>query len=416
MLFSKSLYHIGNYIYFKAIYIISPFSKKAKKWVDGRKDWKEKLVAFSTKNTKKVIWLHAASLGEFEQGRPLIESIKKTNPNLSIVVSFFSPSGYDIRKNYELADYVCYLPTNSSSNAQFFIDQLQPVLVLWVKYDYWSQFLSYLHKKNIPNYLISSIFKKRNVHFKPYGSFWVEQLKWYKAIFVQNTESQQLLTNVGVKSEILGDTRFDRVNAVAQQSFSNETITHFINNQKVIIAGSTWLEDEEVLCHFANKNAAIKMIIAPHHIDTERIAEIKKLFINCTTFSDYKPNGGTNVLILDTIGILSFIYRYATICYIGGGFNSSGIHNCIEAAVYGKPIIFGPSFENFAEAIDLIELEAAFSIESAVEIENLIAQLLSDTNLYNQTATKADTYVQSKLGSTNKILEIIRQNGDLPNP
>ncbi len=414
MLFSKAIYDLGNWAYFTAIKIISPVNAKAKAWVNGRKNWKQAITTFSNQNNKPVIWLHAASLGEFEQGRPVIEQIKNENPSVAIVVSFFSPSGYQIQANYKHADLVCYLPINNKRNAKFFIETISPKLVLWVKYDYWGSFLYELKNKQIPTVLFSAKFRLSQPFFKCYGAYWRKMLSYFTTLIVQDEASKALLKSIHIESNVVSDTRFDRVLTIAQTPFSDSKIEAFVNQQKCVVAGSTWLEDEEEICHFANNNQHIKFIIAPHHIDKTRLEELKNLFKNSVLYSAYKTDELYNVLIIDNIGNLSYLYRYGTVCYIGGGFNQSGIHNTLEAAVYGKPIIFGPVYEKFKEANDLIETEAAISIESATEFEEALTDILEDDEYGKEMSNAAQKIVAQNTGGTQQILIIIKQNGFLP--
>lgn len=408
---SKLLYQIGNFFYILAIHIASLWNSKAKQWVNGRKDWKNSLQKFTNNNKKPIIWMHCASLGEFEQGRPVIESIKNTMPNYNIVVSFFSPSGYEVQKNYDGAAYICYLPVNNNLNAQFFLEKLKPVLVLWVKYDFWDAYLMNLAKRRIPTLLISSKFRKEQPFFRFYGKYWQNLLLCFSHLFVQDNESKDLLQTININhTTVAGDTRFDRVLAIAKESYSNKIVEHFIGEHICLVAGSTWTEDDEELCHFANKHLNLKIIIAPHHINEERLQEMEKLYHQTIRYSAYKENNNANVLIIDNIGMLSFLYRYAKICIVGGGFGGDGVHNTLEAAVYGKPILFGPAYEKYQEAVDLIDLYVAFDVDNALEMESIIMDLLNDETYYQEKVIAAKQYVLDNVGSSNKVMHYVLAN------
>ena len=415
------LYNLFLIFYKLGVKVTSLKSKKARLWLDGRKDLFEKLYSWHSKllSGEKIIWMHCASLGEFEQGRPLIEEIKKTNPEYKILLTFFSPSGYEVRKNYSNADGVFYLPLDGKATAEKFISITQPSLVLWVKYEYWFYYLTELKRKNIPVILVSAVFRKSQPFFKWYGAMWKQILHSFSKIFVQNTESVSLLQTIGFAQNtiVTGDTRFDRVidNAKNQSSLP-DFLLDFVKNNKVIIAGSTWEEDEEELVHYVNTNKNIKFIIAPHEVDEERIADVKKLFKNSVLFSQLGHTEITErVIIIDNIGMLASLYRLADVAYIGGGFNDSGIHNILEAAVFGKPIIFGPVYEKFAEATQLVEAGGAFSITNALELEKLFDALSKDKVLLAKTGAICKNYVEENAGATKKILEYIYKKRLLTN-
>lgn len=415
MLLSKCLYQVGNFAYLVAIYVASAFNLKAKKMQTGRRGQIDAINAFAKQNKKPVIWMHCASLGEFEQGKPVLEALTALYYNYSFVVTFFSSSGYEIQKNFGGA-IVFYLPYNTPKNAHHFIQTIQPSLVLWVKYDYWSNYLLQLKLQQIPTLLISAVYLQGQPFAKVYGAYWVSLLQCFTQLFVQNENSIKYLAKLKITNvTVAGDTRFDRVVAIAQNPLQLPIIKQFCNNQPTLVAGSTWLEDEEALCHYANNNTHLKFIIAPHHINEIRLKEIEKLFTNTIRYSAYK-NTEANVLLIDNIGMLSSIYYYATIAYIGGGFGSDGIHNILEAAVYGKPTIIGPNYEKYNEAIDLIEAYAAFEIKDAVALEAVCNDLLTDAELYNAASKAAINYVQSNNGATATILNYIVANRLLTNP
>jgi 3-deoxy-D-manno-octulosonic-acid transferase len=409
---SALIYHLGNFFYIAAIKLASLWNAKAKKWILGRKQGSNQIEAFAKNNPQNTtIWMHCASLGEFEQGRPLIENIKKQQPNTKILITFFSPSGYEVQKNYTGADSILYLPINTKQSAIDFIDAINPHLVIWVKYDYWSHYLLQLKEKNIPTLLISAKFRNSQPFFKWYGSYWKKLLSCFTQIFVQDEASIKLLQHIHIDHiTLVGDTRFDRVLAIVQQHNEISIAQTFCGNHKTIVAGSTWEEDEEELCHFANNNLHIKFIIAPHQIEEDRLKDIEKLFKHSMRFSQYQTNATANVLIIDNIGMLSTLYKYGTICYIGGGFGGNGVHNILEAAVYGKPILFGPEYEKYKEATDLVELEGAFEIENAIELEEVINELFEDPELYKTTCAISQKYVQTNAGSSQKIMDYVVAN------
>jgi 3-deoxy-D-manno-octulosonic-acid transferase len=396
-------------------------NQKARLWLAGRRVIFNKLQQWrnSFSVAEKIIWVHCASLGEFEQGRPIIEQIKKDYPSYKILLTFFSPSGYEVRKNYSIADGIFYLPLDGKSNANKFIEIVKPSLVIWVKYEYWYHYLTTLQQKNIPVVLVSAIFRESQPFFKWYGGLWKKILQSFEKIFVQNDYSISLLKSIGIYENALiaGDTRFDRVISIVENKIAlPDALFQFCKNKKVIVAGSTWEEDEEELVHYARMHEEIKFIIAPHEIDSERLTDIKKMFKNAIYFSEFiQGNTNAQVIIIDNIGMLSALYELADIAYIGGGFNDSGIHNILEAAVYGKPIIFGPEYEKFKEAVDLVDREGAFSIENALELERLLDKLLQDEALLINTSAISKKYVYEKQGATNLIVQYLYEKRLLTN-
>ncbi|MBS1592658.1 MAG: 3-deoxy-D-manno-octulosonic acid transferase [Bacteroidetes bacterium] len=410
----KLFYRFFVFLYPNIAKLISGNNAKAALWVQGRKNILEKIEQAMQANTAPVIWLHCSSLGEFEQGRPIIEKIKTENKNQKVLLTFFSPSGYEIRKNYEGADWVFYLPMDGANNARKFISIVKPSLVIFVKYEFWFYYLTEIKKQNIPLILVSGIFRKSQLFFKWYGNFYKNMLHCFTHLFVQTEESAKLLANIGFTKNVTvaGDTRFDRVIEIANNFTPIEIIEQFIGNNKVIIAGSTWTEDDEELEHYVNTNPEIKFIIAPHDVQQERINECLKLYKNAVLFSSYKnsPLTNCNCLIIDNVGMLSKLYKYATICYVGGAFGGDGVHNVLEAAVYNKPVVFGPEYEKYIEAAELIDTEGAFTIYSALELEKIFNDLLNDEKLYNETKANAGNYVKSKSGAAEKIIEFIYEN------
>lgn len=415
------LYNLFLIFYKIGIQVASLKSNKAKLWLTGRGNIFAKLEQWRSQlpEDQKIIWMHCASLGEFEQGRPLIEKLKENSIDNKIILTFFSPSGYEVRKNYTQVDGVFYLPMDSKMNAQKFITILKPTFVLWVKYEYWFYYLIELKKKNIPVILISAVFRTSQPFFKWYGKMWKQMLSSFDKIFVQNSESVSLLQTIGFaqNTAVAGDTRFDRVIDIARKNAPfPQLLLNFVKNYKVIIAGSTWEEDEEELVHYANANQEIKFIIAPHEIDEERIADLNKLFKNSILFSQlYDSNTDVQILIIDNVGMLSSLYRLADVAYIGGGFNDSGIHNILEAAVFGKPLIFGPEYNKFIEATLLVEAGGAFSFNNALELEELLNIFLKDEVFLKNSGEICENFVYKNGGATNKIFEYLYEKRLLTN-
>jgi 3-deoxy-D-manno-octulosonic-acid transferase len=417
----KIFYNLFIKLYPIAAQLLSSKNPKAKHWVNGRKNIFIRLQKAFEANTQPVIWMHCSSLGEFEQGRPVIEQLKQQYQQHKILVTFFSPSGYEIHQNYRGADWVFYLPMDSAKNALQFFDVVRPQLILFVKYEYWFYYLQEAKKRNIPLLLIAGIFRKDQPFFKWYGNFYRSMLPCFTHFFVQTEASKKLLQSIGFKQNITvaGDTRFDRVIEIAQQTIELLPIDLFIQNHTVLIAGSTWAEDDLELSHFIRSHESIKCIIAPHDIGNERIKQCLELYKNAILWSEWikvaSPNTHFQCIIIDNIGLLSKLYKYATIAYVGGGFGNDGVHNVLEAAVYSKPVIFGPEYEKYIEAIELIEVGAAWSIDSAITLEENLATLLDNPIEYEKACTSAGNYVQSKSGATKKVLEYIYENRLLTN-
>ena len=418
------LYNIFLLVYHAALHVAALWNPKARMWVDGRKAWRggtgtgaDRIngSAETTAGGRKLIWMHCASLGEFEQGRPLLEATRLKYPDYKILLTFFSPSGYEIRKNYTGADVVMYLPMDGAANARDFVNAFKPSLVLWVKYEYWHYYLQELKRQQIPVVLVSGIFRPGQPFFKWYGGFWKKILASFEQLFVQTAASKTLLGQIGFagKAVVTGDTRFDRVVAIAAQWESlGKPVEIFCNEHPVLVAGSTWEEDEELLIHYARAYPQLRFIIAPHDVTPERIGEIKKEFPQAILYSMLRDSteiaATSNVLIIDNIGTLSKLYKYATITYVGGGFNQSGIHNILEAAVYSKPVIFGPVYEKFAEAKALMEAGGAFSVENALELEEMLNELFNDEERLKKSSDRAGRFVLNNMGATDKILYYIQ--------
>lgn len=398
-------YNFGIYCLRLLFQIASLFNAKAKAFVSGRKSIFLRLKKTLSGNQNAIIWMHCASLGEFEQGRPVIEALKREFVNHKILLTFFSPSGYEIRKNYPGADYIFYLPWDTKSNARKFVDIVNPVLAIFIKYEFWYNFSTELKKKNIPQLSVSSIFRDDQVFFKFYGGLFRKILKNFDYFFVQNTTSVHLLRLIGIRNCVLaGDTRFDRVNEVVKKREEIPLAKAFKNNEKVLVAGSCWEEDLEVLVPFINENK-MKFIIAPHEINEVSISDFEKsLQVKSVRYSHATPEtvADCQVLIIDNIGLLSRIYQYGEFAYIGGGFGK-GLHNILEAACYGIPILFGDkNYEKFQEATDLINRGGAFQISSYT---NLIIQfdMLNIPENFMLACEVTKAYVAENLGATEKV-------------
>ncbi len=408
MKFYLFLYNSFLSLYSLGISLAAGWNAKARLWVEGRK--KQLLPTPDPK--RPTVWMHCASLGEFEQGRPIFEALRKEHPNRNYIVTFFSPSGYEVRKNYEGADQVLYLPVGHSKKAKAFIEKINPSLVIWIKYEYWYHYLEILHQRQVPLLLVSAIFRKEQPFFRFYGPLHRRMLHFFTHIFVQDEGSVQLLQGIEIKDNITtsGDTRFDRVLDIAAHAKPIPLAAAFAGSHPVLVAGSTWKEDEEELVHLARANPDLKLIIAPHQVEEHRLIEVEKLFSSVTRFSKLAADPGTKaqVLLIDNIGMLSSLYRYGTVCYIGGGFGDDGVHNVLEAAVYGKPVVFGPVYEKFLEAVRMVDCSAAFSVESALELESICTRLLEEKEFYAMVSAQAAAFVSSHAGATGIIMDYIR--------
>ncbi|WP_430972570.1 3-deoxy-D-manno-octulosonic acid transferase [Sunxiuqinia rutila] len=403
------IYQLGIFFYALAARVAALFNEKARFFVNGQK------AAFpylkqQLNHSRPLLWVHCASLGEFEQGRPLIEQIKKEHPGYQVLLTFFSPSGYEIRKNYDQADYVCYLPLDTASNARKFIELTKPEKVFFIKYEFWYNYINQLHKNNIPLLLVSAIFRQEQLFFKS-----GVRAKWYRQVlqkvthfFVQTENSAQLLASIGINDyTVTGDTRFDRVAEIAANSKQLPLIEQFKNGQKLIVAGSSWAPDEELLIDFLKQDQTTKIIFAPHEV---KESNIKRLLDQLPAGAiRYSQAEGKNleqaqVLVVDTIGILSSIYHYATVAYIGGGFGV-GIHNTLEAAIYNIPVIFGPNYLKFQEAVNLQKVGAAFPITNSEELTGILSQLLKEDEKRLEVAQRCREFMLLNLGATQQVLE-----------
>ena len=391
--------------------IIALFSPKMKLFVEGRK------IVFPTleqkiKQSDKTIWFHAASLGEYEQGLPVIEVIKEKFPLHKIVVTFFSPSGYEIRKKNTIADVTIYLPLDTKKNAQEFIKLVHPDLVFFIKYEYWPNYLAELNKQEIKTYLISGILRKNQLFFKWYGGFYREALNTFSYFFVQNESSKKLLQQLGKNNvSVSGDTRFDRVATILEKDNSLDFISQFKNNTETIVVGSSWPKDETLLVDFINTNAMkVKFIIAPHNIKKEQIQQLKDSITKKTvlfTEKEGKNLADFDVFIIDTIGILTKIYSYADIAYVGGGFGNPGVHNILEPATFGVPIVIGQNYSHFAEATALVNMEGCSVIKNESELKEAFTNLIRNQDIRNEKGHICSSFVQMNKGATSIILKYI---------
>jgi 3-deoxy-D-manno-octulosonic-acid transferase len=434
------VYNFFIRIYVLGIHLASWWNPKAKQWIDGRKNLFEELEK-KIHTGDKIIWFHCASAGEFEQGKPVIEEVKNNYPSHKIIVSFFSPSGFNAAGKYQHADIITYLPVDTRKNAKRFVELVKPELAVFVKYEYWYHHLSALAFRHIPILMVSAIFRKGQLFFKPYGKFYKQILFLFRQIFVQDEQSLQLLKQSDILScSLSGDTRFDRVKKIADQFSEIPLLKEFARNSKIIVAGSTWEQDEKILEEYI-KNSPLKIIIVPHEIKNDHITQLQSSFSDCVRYSDLKnafqqdevqktsvwnaiiEQQGTDLvqqlvnaktLIIDSMGLLSKLYHYATITYVGGGFKS-GIHNTLEAVVHGKPVFFGPKYEKFKEARDLIKEGAAFSIINSEELKIKMDHLLNDPSELSKAGNAAKNYVEENLGATQKIIQYIQENRLLTN-
>jgi 3-deoxy-D-manno-octulosonic-acid transferase len=405
----RVIYSLVIILYTGLIHIASLFNTKASLWVKGRRGWKEKLNG-NFNPGDKTIWVHCASLGEFEQGRPVIELIKEKAPEYRILVTFFSPSGYEIRKNWAGADHICYLPPDTNGNAMKFIEIVKPSFVLFIKYEFWNNYISELNKRKIPLFLISAIFRTDQPFFRWYGSFFRNMLRKFTHIFVQDDRSQELLKKIGITEvSVSGDTRFDRVKKIAETAKELPLIETFRNGEKVFIAGSSWHQDEEIISKFINCHPArMKWIFAPHEIERANIARLESLItVKCERYSGPGENlADARVLIIDNIGMLSSIYRYASVAAVGGGFGK-GIHNILEPACWGIPVLFGPEHLKFREATELLEKGGSFCFRNYEDFERIFEKLSSDKELYETASETAKNYILNNIGATEKIVALI---------
>ena len=401
----RLLYNIAICLYTLGVRIAAMFGHaKAKLWVKGRE--RQGLLSLSKDPAEQWIWFHAASLGEFEQGRPVIEAIKRAHPELKVSLTFFSPSGYEIRKDYPLADEVLYLPADTPRHAEAWVNRNHFVAAFFIKYEFWFNYMRALKEAGIPLFYISLIFNKKSFFFKPYGKWFLEQLHNVEHFYVQDETTERLLRHNGFFNVTLcGDTRFDRVAAIAAEVKPFSEVERFIDGRKCIIAGSTWPPDERLLAAFLPKLPDdYCLVIAPHDISDSHIAQIKAMFHEAVLYSEMQSQIHSHILIVNTIGILSQLYQYARFVYIGGGFGVN-IHNIQEPVTFGCPVVFGPKYTSFKEAVDLVDLQGAFPVHDAAEMETVFLRLISDEAFCKKASDTCRNYLQEQLGATEIILQ-----------
>lgn len=404
------IYNLVIYLYVSAVRLAALFNKKVSAMVKGEKD------AFSVLQRRmdpkaKYIWFHAASLGEFEQGRPLIEEIRKRYPEYKILQTFFSPSGYEVRKDYKGADVVCYLPLDTPAHARRFVELAHPCMAFFVKYEFWKNYLTELDRRRIPVYSVSSIFRPGQLFFRWYGGTYRRILKCFTHLFVQNQESVELLKRIGItNTTIVGDTRFDRVLEICRQARELPMVELFKGENLTMVAGSSWAPDEDIFIPYFNEHPDMKLIIAPHVISETHIEEIihklRRPVVRYSQITEDKARQA-DCMIIDCFGLLSSIYRYGEIAYIGGGFGV-GIHNTLEAAVYGIPVIFGPNNQKFMEAQGLKQAQGGFEIHSAADFNPLMDKFRTDYGFLDKSGKKAGNYVRNNAGALEKIMNEVR--------
>lgn len=407
------IYNLFIKLYGLAVSIAANFNPKAKLWIDGRKQWNLKMKE-AISESDKVIWVHCSSLGEFEQGRPVMEKIKTEFPTHKLAVSFFSPSGFEIRKNDPIADYIFYLPLDTKRNAKKLIKLLHPEVLILVKYEYWYNLLNRMKQKKIPVIVISAVIKENSLFFRSFGGWFRRTLASINHFFVQNSDSENLLNAIQISQvTISGDTRFDRVKEIRNSVPKVDFVENFKGNSKLIVAGSSWKDDEEILVKYIEEKLTEdwKMIIAPHNIDAKQIQSLvqqitKKVAIY--TKSNESQIQEAQILILDTIGILTKVYAYSDVSYVGGGFTKTGVHNTLEPAVFGVPIIFGPKYENYFEAIDLIDCKAAIRFKDFYDFDSKMDELIQNPELREIRGNAGFEYIQEKPNSTKLIMDYLQ--------
>lgn len=399
------MYTIAIYLYALAVRLASLTNRKARLMIKGhRKTWRT--LRDHAKERQHYVWFHAASLGEFEQGRPLMERLRREHPEKRILLTFFSPSGYEVRKDYAGADLVCYLPFDTPLNARRFVRLVQPEKAFFIKYEFWHHYIDELHRAGVPVYSVSSIFRNDQIFFRPYGRGYARVLHHFNHFFVQNEASRRLLNSLGVTQvSVTGDTRFDRVIDIRNQAKSLPLAAALTGDSRTIVAGSTWPPDEEILIPYFNSHPELKLIIAPHEVNEERLRSIEqRLKRPALRYSQATPESSAQAdcLIIDGYGLLSSLYRYATLAYVGGGFGV-GIHNVPEAAVYGMPVFFGPNNQRFREARDLINEGGSFEVTSADDFQAQADRLLADERALAKSGQAAGDYIRRNSGATEAI-------------
>lgn len=408
----RILYTLGIYLYTLGIRVAALFGHtKARQMVEGWKHWPEQVAKLS--HERPTVWFHAASLGEFEQARPVLEAYRQRHPDHQVLVTFFSPSGYEVRKNYPLADAICYLPMDTPHNVRRFLKAVQPDKVFFVKYEFWYNYQNVLRNRGAETYIFSAIFRPEQYFFQWYGGWFLRQIGFaFQHLFVQNEESLQLLRSHGIDHcSLAGDTRYDRVNQIVQAAERDAVVEKFLDGYdgKVLVAGSTWPPDEQLIARLRESKQWFpeRIIIAPHEIHEEHLRSIEALFPDSVRYSRLSGSNSTagRVLIIDNIGLLSKLYRYATVAYIGGGFDV-GIHNILEAVAYGKPVVFGPNYHKFQEAHDLIDLGGCMIVDEHPDV-SFLRKLFTDDDIYHAASDACLQLMRRNLGSTDIILNAI---------
>lgn len=403
----KLLYDICIAVYAALIRLVSPFNRKARLWHEGRCGMLDRMRS-AIGDAENIVWVHVASLGDFEQGRPLVDKIKADYPDYKILLTFFSPSGYEMRKNYPNADYVFYIPVDTRREVRRFLDVVRPKVAIFVKYEFWLNMLAELRRRKVRTFIVSAIFRRRSIFFNPLGGIWRKALGTFEMLFVQDEASKELLAEIGVENVVVaGDTRFDRVLAIAEGAEKVVLVEQFKGDSRLFVAGSTWEQDEEILLPLIKTNPDVKFVVAPHEMDERRIERILRetkavRYTQCegVDFADKQ------VLVLDTMGLLSRAYGSAEWAYVGGGFGA-GIHNTLEAAVYGIPVAFGTKYHKFKEARDLIALGVGCSVRNEQELQSWFAELKDDADYLARLSAIAKVYVGQHRGATEKIVEKI---------
>ncbi len=403
------IYNILINLYAILIKFAALWVPKAKLWSDGRANLFERM-AKAIPSDERILWIHVSSLGEFEQGRPLIEKIRKERAEYKILLTFFSPSGYELRKDYKGVDYIFYLPIDTPRNAKRFLDIAHPEVAIFVKYEFWLNMLFELGRRSIRTYIVSAIFRQNSIFFRSYGFYWRRALKSFTTLFVQNQESKELLSGIGIDRVVVaGDTRFDRVASIASSNKRNDIIERFKGEAPLFIAGSTWPADEQVLIPLIEQNPGIKFVIAPHEIESARVEALLAKLNNAARYTNIDNDTeleNTHIIVLDTMGQLSSIYNYASWAYIGGGFGV-GIHNTLEASTFGLPMAFGPNYERFKEARDMVELGACRPIKDLQELEEWFAPLRDNAEHLAAISSITKGYTQRNIGASKRITESI---------
>ena len=405
----RLLYNLILQLYRFGIFCASFKNEKAQKWIEGRKNWEKNLLdKIGNFHGSPVVWMHCASLGEFEQGRPLLEQMRRDFPDKKYLLSFFSPSGFENCKDYSGADWVVYLPLDGYRNSKIFLDLVNPELVLFIKYEFWYYFLKTLYRRKIPAFLISATFRHDQIFFKWYGKFFRKILSYFRIITVQDEISKSLLNKFGIAAELTGDTRYDRVIQIANKTEPIPQVEQFRKNANLVIAGSTWPKDEDALA------AALeyfppnwKLVVAPHEIDRQHLQQIKNRFAaSCVFYSEFEGSLDTQVLVIDNIGMLASLYRYGEIAFIGGGFNKGGIHNVLEPAIFGLPVITGPNFLKFFEAREMQQLGLLFPVNNSQDLIQTFSRLQTRDHA-QELKDRVSAFVRGRSGATQKILNLI---------